>query len=182
MKPRIYFDIEVRADARGDGLVIPIMERAFGVLHGAFREFPSRYAIALPHARSGTHRHPGSSIRVFSETREALDSLVSAIQSHSVVRDYLQLGYPRRIPDGFDGPWHEYRRYRITNRSSRLEKCREFRLRQAEELPYLRSISKTNGHGFGVYIAIMNGGPANDCQPDSYGLSVASRPFTLPAI
>ncbi|CAK0781605.1 conserved hypothetical protein [Gammaproteobacteria bacterium] len=182
MKPLIYCDLEVRANAQGEGISIPVLERALGVLHGVFRKSPGKYAIALPLARFGEHRHPGTVVRVFSETREDLDRLVAAIQEQSVVMDYLMIGYPRIVPANFSGPWREYRRYRISNRGSRLEKCREFRLQEASKLPYLRVISRSTGHGFGVYIAQLDAGRTDDCKPDSYGLSVATRPFALPLL
>ncbi|CAK0764563.1 conserved hypothetical protein [Gammaproteobacteria bacterium] len=180
MKPLIYCDLEVRADTKNEGFALPIMERTLGVLHGVFRQSPDCYAIALPQAQSGERRHPGAVIRVFAETREDLDRLVTTIQDFPVVRDYLMIGYPRSVPVGFNGPWREYRRYRITNRGSRLEKCREFRLQEASKLPYLRVVSRSTGHGFGLYVASVEGSQVDDCKPDSYGLSVATRPFALP--
>lgn len=182
MKPLVYFDAEVRGGAKDEGLAMPVMERLMAILHGVFRQQPGKFAIALPGARTGRGRHPGNVIRVFAETRDDLDLLVTSIHDHHVIRDYVTLGDPRKVPPDFSGPWREYRRYRITNRGSRLDKCREYRLQQASELPYFRSLSKSTGHGFGVYVAPMEGEPADDCQPDSYGLSVSTRPFALPML
>lgn len=182
MKPQTYVDAAVRDHAKGEGLTIPVMTRLMGILHGVFRLQPGRFAVALPEARTGPRPHPGAFIRVFASGREELDLLEAAIRDHALARDYVLIGYPRSVPVGFSGPWREFRRYRISNRGSRLEKCREYRLRQAAELPFFRSVSKSTGHGFGLYVAPMDGVPVEDCQPDSYGLSVADRPFALPLL
>lgn len=181
MNPQIYFDITVNADAQKE-LTIPIMERCFNILHRVFRASPNRYVIALPYARIGKRRFPGTVIRIFAENRNDLDELVNNIRDHPIIRDYVNFGYPRSIPDNFGGPWREYRRYRITNRKSRLEKCREYRLKNASNFPYFKTVSKTNGNLFGIYITVLEKNCGGDCQPDSYGLSVADRSFALPVI
>ena len=186
MIPQHYLDFaigdEERSRASG-GLSAPVIAgAALKVLHGAFSKIPGRYALALP----GHERQPFAILRIFTSEREHLDSLVEAVESHTIMRDYLRLGYPRKVPVGFAGGWTEFRRYRIPARRSGRnpdDNLRERRMRHAAEarLPYFIMQSRSNGQQFGLYVEICSGAPAiTESQPDSYGFSVASRPFALP--
>lgn len=178
MKPAAYFDIT--AKSREDRGTLAVVNRLMSILHGAIRQMPGRFALAFPQARQGGRRHPGRLIRVFAESREVLDDLVAAIEAHQVVRESAHLGYARSVPADFAGPWREYRRYRIPSRKSRLKRARSMRIEAADEMPYFRLTSRSNEQGFSLYLAVQPGRGPGDCQPDSYGLSVATRPFALP--
>lgn len=185
MNPRAYFDIEVRgAASTGGGQVpaLPVMTRLVGVLHGIIRDHPGKIALALPRMKTGELRHPGHVVRVFAESQVDLDVVVDALTANERIHGYVSFGYPKKVPDNFNGPWKEYRRYRIPGNGSRLEKCRDYRLQAADKLPFFRSASKSNGHAFSLHINCLDGSPSMDCRPDSYGLSVATRPFALPVI
>lgn len=190
MKPVIYFDLEVLAgDSGGESMPAPVLAgAALDVLHGAFRQHPGRYALALPGVLPDQASAPGRALRVFAGSRDDLDALVAAISGHSIIRDYTRIGYPRPVPGSFPGPWVEYRRYRIpAQRSLRKpnDTLRERRLQSAREqgFPYFHARSRSNNQQFVLYvqaIAAQSGGM--ECQPDSYGLSVSSRPFAVPCI
>lgn len=198
MNPRHYLDFaiagpdgngeEAREPGGGAGLPAPVVAgAALKVLHGAFKPRPGRFALALP--RFG--ERPFAALRVFTGSRDDLDELVAAVEGHPVIRDYLRLGYPRRVPADDPGSWTEFRRYRIpARRSCRKpgDDLRERRMARAEDgrFPYFILHSESTGQQFGLYVEILSlpappGGESGaDCQPDSYGLSVASRPFALP--
>jgi hypothetical protein len=59
---------------------------------------------------------------------------------------------------------------------------RERRMRRADEgrFPFFIMQSRGTGQQFGLYVEIRPAGATGDCAPDSYGLSVATRPFALP--
>lgn len=190
MKPVIYFDLEVLAgDSSGDSMPAPVLAgAALDVLHGAFRQHPGRYALALPGVLPGQAGAPGRILRVFAGNRDDLDALAFAIADHPIIRDYTRMGYPRPAPEDFPGPWVEYRRYRIPARKS-LRKpndtLRERRLQFAREqgFPYFHAYSRSNNQRFMLYVqAIAAPSGGMDCQPDGYGLSVSSRPFAVPCI
>jgi len=94
----------------------------------------------------------------------------------------------RAVPEGYNGPWTEYRRYRIPGRSSRLTESRGRRIEAGNSLPFLHSHSKSNGQAFSIRVLavpqIQALAPALDnttgIAPDSYGLSVPTRPFAVP--
>lgn len=190
MKPVIYFDLEVLAGAGGgESLPAPILAGAtLDVLHGAFRQHPGQYALALPGVLSDQAGAPGRILRVFASHRDDLDALVAGIANHPIIRDYTRIGYPRPVPNGFPGPWVEYRRYRIpAQRSLRKpnDTLRERRLQAAREqgLPYFHTRSRTTDQRFVLYVqAVAAQAGGMECQPDSYGLSVSSRPFAVPCI
>lgn len=196
MKPQHYVDFSLaapepdtpaakyaRPQGYGTTLPAPVIAGAMlKVLHGVFGQQPGRYALALP-------RYPDSpfnALRVFASERDELDGLVQGVEGHPVIRDYAYIGERRKVPLDWSGPWREFRRYRIPSRKSGRkpdDTLRERRMAQAEErrLPYFILHSRSNGQQFGLYLEVL---PADampdDCQPDSYGLSVASRPFALP--
>ena len=185
MNPRTYFDIEVRgAASTGGGQIpaLPVMTRLVGVLHGIIRDHPGKFALALPRMKTGELRHPGHVVRVFAESQDDLDVVVDALTANERIQGYVSFGYPKKVPDDFSGPWKEYRRFRVPGNGSRLEKCRDYRLQAANKLPFFRSASKSNGHAFSLHVDCIDGAPSSDCRPDSYGLSVATRPFALPVL
>lgn len=192
MNPCHYLDFTIAEPAPDDGagpsraaasLPAPVLAgAALKVLHGAFRNAPRRYALALP--RHG--RQPFVVLRVFAGERDHLHALVETVEAHPVIRDYTRLGYPRRVPEDFAGTWTEFRRYRIpARRSGRKpgDDLRERRMTQAAEarLPYFILQSRSNGQQFGLYVEVRAGAPnAGESEPDSYGLAVSTRPFALP--
>lgn len=178
MTPRCYVDIETRASVNS----LPVIGRVATVLHGILRGEPESLALAFPRLRKGEGRHPGNLVRVFAGSTETLDKVIHQLTENDSLKGHLRYGAPKLVPEDFKGPWIEYRRQRIPNLGSRLEKCREFRLREAEQLPFIRFVSKTNMQGFSLHINATPGERTQDCKPDSYGLSVATRPFALPLI
>lgn len=190
MRPTIYVDLEILAgDPDGESMSAPVLAgAALDVLHGAFRQRPGRYALALPEVSPGEAHTPGRILRVFAGGRDDLDVLVAAISGHPIIRDYTRIGYPRPVPGEFPGPWIEYRRYRIPARKS-LRKpgdtLRERRMQTAREsgLPFFHARSRSNGQSFVLYVQALDAASGSaECQPDSYGLSVSSRPFAVPQI
>lgn len=183
MRPAHYVTIDIPGNEKGGGLPRPVVAGAIlRVLHGAFRRHPGKYALALP----GKDKNLFNCIRVFSQTRGDLDLLVDAIVDNPAIRDYGHIGYPRAVPENFDGPWKRYSRFRIPTRKADRDPdhaLRTRRIAQADEnkQPFFILSSVSTGQRFGLYVQI---GPATDhqgeCMPDSYGLSVASRPFALP--
>ncbi|MBK8896348.1 MAG: type I-F CRISPR-associated endoribonuclease Cas6/Csy4 [Candidatus Competibacteraceae bacterium] len=190
MKPLIYVDLEILAgDPDGEAMSAPVLAgAALEVLHGAFRRQPGRYALALPGVLMEEARIQNWTLRVVAGSRDDLDALVAAVADHAVVRDYARLGYPRLVPEAFSGPWIEYRRYRIpAQRSLRkpADTLRERRMEAAHEqkLPFFQTRSRSNEQFFRLFVQALegtSGGAA--CQPDSYGLSVSSRPFAVPRL
>ena len=189
MKPLIYVDLEILAgDPDGEAMSAPVLAgAALEVLHGAFRRQPGRYALALPGVLMEEARIQHWTLRVFAGSRDDLDALVAAVADHAVVRDYARLGYPRLVPEAFSGPWIEYRRYRIpAQRSLRkpADTLRERRMQAAHEqkLPFFQTRSRSNEQSFRVFVQALAGASGAECQPDSYGLSVSSRPFAVPRL
>lgn len=185
MKPNTYFDIEIRgAASSGAGGIpaLPVMTRLISVLHGIFRNNFGMFAMALPGMRRGENRHPGHVVRIFADSRDDLYLVQDALQQNERIHGYVLYGRHSDVPENFDGDWIEYRRYRIPGTRSRLEKCREYRMRYADSLPYVRMGSKSTGQAFSLYIDAISGEQNETCEPDGYGLSIPSRQFSLPAM
>lgn len=185
MTPNAYCDIEIRGAAGGGpGAMpaLPVMARLVKVLHGIFADRPGQYALALPAMRTGEHRHPGHVARVFAENRDLLHDVQDALQRNERIHGYVLYGRPAEVPPDYAGPWIEYRHYRIPGTRSRLEKCRDYRLRHGDTLPYLRIASKNTGQAFSLYVEALPGTPSAGGEPDGYGLSVPTRRFCLPDI
>lgn len=182
MRPEHYFTIEVPESGRGSGFPRPVVAGAIlRVLHGAFRQYPGKFALALPGELF-------SGLRVFAQSREDLDLLVASIDAHPVIRDYARIGYPRTVPPGYAGTWKQYSRYRIPTRKADREpdgRLRRARIERADQgkLPFFIIPSRSSGQRFSLYLEVSEGiASAGECMPDSYGFSVASRPFSLPEL
>ncbi|MDK2126594.1 type I-F CRISPR-associated endoribonuclease Cas6/Csy4 [Parachitinimonas caeni] len=176
MQPRLYLDIEIKGP--NQPLAAAAVLRA---LHGAFRNAPGRYALALP-------CYPRSAFRLLRIFGGNGDDLITLREHLLAVPDFdkhMTAHSPRPIPAGFDGPWYSYRRYRIPTRSAERHpdgNLRARRMQQADEAgyPYFNLHSRSNGQTFGLYIQRLDANSGDRCQPDSYGLASASRPFALP--
>lgn len=190
MRPLVYVDLEMlEGDSDEDAMSAPVLAgAALEVLHGAFRRQPGRYALALPGVSPSDAKMRNWTLRVFAGSRDDLDALVAAVRDHAVIRDYARLGYPSVVPETFSGPWIEYRRYRIpAQRSLRkpADTLRERRMQAAREqkLPFFQTRSRSNEQSFRVFVQALSGVSGGaECQPDSYGLSVSSRPFAVPRL
>lgn len=182
MRPRFYADIEISKKERGaEKSALLLVSRLVSGLHKIFHGSPGEFAIAFPKMRTGDLRHPGRKVRVFAETLENLDKLRGPLEKNGLLEEF-EIVQTKSVPVDFNGEWVEYRRYRIPNNRSRLEKCRLYRFSEAESWPYLRMLSKSTGHLFSLHIARMESSGPSDCLPDSYGLSVSDRPFALPVL
>ena len=186
MNPRVYVDLRILpsgGDARAPGVDPRACGLVFGAVHRHMRAHPGRFALALPDGRGFM-----AVLRVFADTREELDGLAEALQDSPMVRDYAVVGYPKRVPEDFDGPWLQYRRYRIpTRRADRKEgaPCRQRRIAfaEAQGLPYLLVHSASTEQSFGLRVCVLEGAPNTlPCAPDGYGLARSSAPFSLPML
>jgi len=185
MTPNEYFNIEIRgASSSGGGRIpaMPVVTRLVSILHGIFRAHPDMFALAFPRMTTGEFRHPGHVVRVFAQSRDDLDLVHNDLSGNERIAGYVRTDYPKTVPENFNGLWKEYRRYRIPGNGSRLGKCRDYRLKRAEELPFLRLVSKGNRNVFSFHIEEREGERVDNCQPDSYGFSVPSRAFALPVV
>lgn len=185
MIPRTYVDIQVRNSNLHNGgpsSAILAMSRLMQVLHGILRTYPERFALAFPRMKMGEARHPGNLIRVFAETQSELALLTEELEASERLRPTIIIKKPCEVPAAYAGPWKEYRRIRVPGNRSRLEKCREYRLNKVEQLPHFRTSSKMTGQPFVLFVEERSGAEPAECMPDSYGLSVPSRAFALPAL
>lgn len=176
MKPAYYLDIEVLSID-----CLPDMSMLALVLHGIQRERPGLFALAFPKLRKGEQRHPGNTIRVFAETSDSLYLVAGLLQANARLRGQVEFRAVRAVPSDFAGGWIEYRRVRLPGKGSRLTESRAKMFALAASLPLLRTVSKTNGQGFSLFIDAIPSSRTDTCDPDSYGLSVSTRAFGLPA-
>lgn len=178
MQPDFYMDLEPRS-AKG-GLVLPLWAgQVMQVLHGVFRQQPGQYALALP-----CRQQPFRCLRLFASCRETLNQLIEVLDGKPGLN--LQLGCVRPVPADFAGSWSSYRRYRIpTRKAERLPQgtVRQRRIQEADaaNLPFFQLRSVSTGAHFGLRVQIVSSEAGqHPCAPDSYGLAVTSRPFSLP--
>lgn len=182
-----YMDVQTSGMHRGARMgatATAVISRAASVVHGIIRTHEITLALALPQLQVGERCHPGNVLRIFSRSPADLARCSESLAAHPVLRNYATLGEPTAVPSQHSGPWVEYRRFRIPGRSSRLTINRANRLRIGDELPYLRIASRSNGQPFSIRIQpLRHAGPIDAVPlgiPDSYGLSLPSRPIALP--
>jgi CRISPR-associated endoribonuclease Cas6/Csy4 subtype I-F len=159
------------------------MRELMAVLHGVFRDHPSQFAVAYPEMKIGPLRQLGGLVRIFAEDPADLLSLSHLLDRHDLL-DFKVKVKPgiQKVPTDYSGPWLEYRRIRVPNKRSRLEECRKWRMKYVHNLPYFDIHSQSTNQYFTVFIEQLDGLQCNDAYPDSYGLSVRSRPFAVPAV
>lgn len=177
MEARCYVDISFERQA--SPLAAALVLRA---LHGVFRHSPGRYALALPDYPRGFTR-----LRVFAETRDDLDRLVTATDGHPGLAEHGRFGYPKNVAADFAGPWISYRRYRIPSRKAERKPEGSLRLRRIQaadeaDLPYFPLRSESTGQTWRLYVEACEVPHVGTVEPDSYGLALSSRPFGLPAL
>ena len=163
----------------------PIMAaQALRALHGVFALHPGQYALALPDYPRSFPR-----LRVFAASREALDQLVSATETHPAFAEgadkIARFAYPKAVPDAFAGPWLSYRRYRIPSRKAERKPDGNLRLRRIQtadeaRLLYFPLRSESNGHTWRLYVEARPADSGDEASPDAYGLATTTRPFGLP--
>lgn len=169
-----------------DGHEVPapvIASRLFGVLHGAFRQMPNKYAIAIP--QSGF-----ASLRVFAQSREDLGLLCMAVAGHHVLRDYYCIDNSVQVPSDFTGAWISYRRFRIplarADRNARADGFtlaqRRMALAQHKGLVFFDTLSQTSGQRFSLHVQRVAAEGPGIFSPNSYGLASVERPFALPVL
>lgn len=191
MKPLFYVDLSVEASTvkHNDGkpAFMPVMGRGFSILHGFFRKAPGSYAVAFPNMREGELSHPGNVIRIFGESRDAVDTLLDNMEQHSFFKGsaYFRVSRVRPVPAGFNGSWVAYARFRVPARNSR--KPAEFRMRQlkkAEKLPYFMVSSKSTQQTFSLHVTKQQSASGNTVEnettTDGYGLSTTEKMLYLP--
>jgi CRISPR-associated protein (Cas_Csy4) len=65
MTPDSYLDIRLLGEKATD-LALPVIgNQVFHVLHGAFRQSPGQYALALPDCKPGKSSSIGNKLRIF---------------------------------------------------------------------------------------------------------------------
>ena len=177
-----YIDLQV---AQGTGAPsTPVMARMFGLVHAMRQRQAVVLACAFPTLHMGRGCHPGNRLRLFALTRDVVDQVADQLEAHPFARDYIRINRVRPVPDNFTGAWTEYRRYRIPGRGSRLTESRARRIEAGNALPFLHSNSKSNGQAFSIRVLAITHAQVLDnpsgIAPDSYGLSLPTRPFAVP--
>jgi CRISPR-associated endoribonuclease Cas6/Csy4 subtype I-F len=184
MKPSCYVDLRLALppadNQHGSGVSITVMARLLFILHGTMRTIGRNHPVALPQMRTGDYRHPGHVIRVFGSSADELMQVTESMAANAFMRDYAQIGRTRPVPAGVS-KFVEYQRFRIPGRKSRLQESRQRRLAEGDRLPYLRLSSPSTGQAFSLRVRVIeHANRSEDCEPDSYGLSVPTRPFAVP--
>lgn len=194
MQPRFFIDLALRSSTR---LPLPAAaSQALKVLHDGFQQQPGHYALALPDAPERALRR----LRVFAGSPSELESLAFRARNLPArISDVIA------VPKAYDGPWVRYHRFRISTRTSDVSgpwlkagqptderafnkpegMLRERRMRQAlaARLPYFEVQSASTQQQFQLIVEpIAAEGPITETpEPDSFGLSVTTRPFALPS-
>jgi hypothetical protein len=178
MTPDCYIDIELKPGPTS----MPAMAKAVWVLHGILRVQPGMFALAFPQMRKGEKRGMGNLVRIFTDSIDKLDQVVRLMKANDRLKGHLIYREPTLVPADFNGPWVEYRRFRLPGTSNRLQEYRQKKLREAEQVPYIVTKSKTTEQVFSLHIDNRPGTKPLICQPDSYGLSSSGRTFAVPQI
>ena len=158
-----------------------VINRVFTVLHGVRQSHSLVFALAFPQMKTGNRPHPGNVVQVFSDN-VTLDAVVAELRLNNFIIDYVHVSRVKPVPDDVN-TYSQYALFRVPNRNVRTQQNRINRLTDAEQLPYVKVASKSNGQIFSLRIKrTSQDNPSASIEPNSYGLAVSTRPFALPDI
>lgn len=207
MKPAFYFNVSVTTKAfQGGpaGVSILAISKTVHVVHSVAAIAKIEFASAFPNASIGVVKHhPGTVLRIFTQTREHSEIVADGVEACEALKGYMQMGRIRAVPQELSCSV-EYRLFRMASRKAydatqgkigksgiawqepaRVPAGERWsrRLRTAESLPYLRMRSST-GNEFSIRFTteVVDGPCSEECSPNGYGFSTATRPFRLPLI
>lgn len=186
MKATWYMNLRVATEAtsRGpSGTAIFVMAKLLHAVHGIAKRNGITFASAFPQMRTGDRAHPGTVLRVFTDSRDACDAIAQALEANTMLSGYVLMGRVRPVPEGIQRSV-SYQRFRITGKGGKDPETRLRRLAAGNKLPYLVLDSAQTRQRFSLRFAHVsaNSAPSELCEPDNYGLSVSTRPFSLPDI
>ena len=194
MQPRAYIDMRVVPSfnsERPSGMAHDIMSLLIKFTHAIAARQGFKHGVALPQAKVSGHPSTGNHLRIFALERDHLDALADELEKQSFVRDYVTIGRVKVLAEAYQAPAYvESLRFRVPNRSSRLQESRAKRMQEADGLPYFR-INSSSGHGLSLFVKPIYHETANcsddfsrnltlSFEPDIYGLSTFQRRFALP--
>jgi len=174
------------------GTAIDALASALRLAHGTAAAQNFKFATALPQMRCGERPHPGGVLRFFAEERRHLDAICEAVRARPQVADSLVIARVRPVPVGFPASV-AYMKFLIASRKSAArvhgEERRRARIARGDLLPYFKVRSSSTGQGFSLRVehkrlsaeeARERPVENENAEPNSYGLSVRTRPFFLP--
>lgn len=174
MTPLFYVELKL-TDSRGNAPAAAGL--AVKVLHALFSDKPDHYALYLPKKSSF------SFLRVFAESLEALNEVISLIGSHPALATmYTVRAVMPVASDHKDGVILSRHRLHGKNNTANKPGYRLEQMKKAEGLPYLTLTSGSNGHQFPLTVkhqkAPFSHGKGGEVN--SYGLSKKEQPVILP--
>ncbi|MDQ9010572.1 type I-F CRISPR-associated endoribonuclease Cas6/Csy4 [Acinetobacter gerneri] len=208
MQANFYIDIRI-LDSADDGelALAHLRNQIYNIVHGAFREMPERFALALEISPRQQRKMQATELkygrkppkqydilRIFSAQKSELEQLIENIKNHWKIQDYAVLSQAALdVPTAKITGWKSYNRFRIPtlkmerNLPSNPEQktLHQRRLEIARRLPYFRVKSQSTGQLFTVPIDIRDVELSDTKDmgnglPDSYGLARQTQPFALP--
>lgn len=182
MHSAFYIDFVVSQQPDLDLAPRVLRNQVYGVLHGAFRQQPQTFALALP------EQYPHI-LRVFAASEAALTWLHQAVSAHWKVRDYCTIR-PIRAVGEHQGAWVSYKRFRVPsaksdrNATDPSQSLGARRLSQAadQKKPYLQVQSRSTQQRFTIFVDTVVATQAGDGLPDGYGLARSQHPFAVPLL
>lgn len=186
MKPTFYFNLRVATNmtSRGpSGTAIEVLASTLKVVHGAAKTKNIVFASAFPQMRDGDRAHPGTVLRIFTGSRDDADILAECVEQNQFLSGYMIVGRIRPIPQGIEQSV-SYSIFRISRKNPAYAQHRAKRLSIGDTLPHLKQRSKSTGQNFSLRFSCAHHecAASENIEPNSYGLSVATRAFTLPFI
>lgn len=158
-----------------------LRNQIYAVLHGAFRQQPQTFALALPKQKAHV-------LRVFAANQSALTGLITAVSGHWKLRDYCRISAVQAVGE-HQGGWLSYKRFRIpaakSDRNHAQDSDQNLHTRRLDaakttKKPFLQVASNSTGQRFTIFIDCVAAEGAGTGLPDGYGLSRSSQSFALP--
>lgn len=175
-----FFDIFI---PRGDIPTAHIQAELLRALHPLYK---GNVAVSYPRAREGDTPSLGTALRLHGE-EGVLEVISKHLQGDTRLGSRVALGVVREVPATIKG-LVEYRRVRIPSRKftgalpEKQARRRCNAVAYTRQLPYISVKSFSTNQAFSLFFKRIkhSAGEPVMGEPDSYGLSKASRPCLLP--
>ena len=212
MKAKHYIEIglqrdhlydQFRAKEHGlpmDGMARDVIAEVIHIAHGVAAHNNFMFAVDYPYMlepQAGQAPHVGGMVRIFAQDPQHLNLIAQAVKRSLNIRHLVGVSKTHQSPKA--GRGHSFNQVRHNN--SKYAICRdndvsssprvpmsvermEKKLAHLALLPYLSIYAQSAQRNFKLYIRKAPGAwdPEVEIHPNGYGLSVATRPFVLPAI
>jgi hypothetical protein len=186
MSPDFYLDLhlcphtELEPVPESVPMNVAWMSRVSTIVHAHFANSEQEFAIALPQYLAGDFKKLGHVLRVFCESRAALNALAGVISRHAWPNVGTRASGVFETPKSHPFGWVSFHRVRAPQRGKMKPELFFQRVEALKKLPSFPLRSASTGQSFFLAIEKRVHGAESSGAPSGYGLSHGDEVIALP--